>query len=98
MCVHGSFLPVTPEEVQRAEEQEDVRTIQLPERMRDPYRVLDEIDRAVEVRIVVPPATDLAASQNLAQAARDGKEIPSDVLAKMRADREAAEREQDNAK
>jgi hypothetical protein len=94
MRTSGCLLPTTPEEVEKAEGETEVVDGRLPEKLLDPYRLLDQWSVLDAVPSSAETVIDQNVMMNLAQAARDGKPIPPDVEAIMNCDREAAEREQ----
>ena len=79
------FLPQTPEEVKAAEAEFDEERVELPQSLRDPLAVLDRKAKTCVV-LRFPAQPDLAAAENLACAAKNGKDIPPDVLAQMELD------------
>jgi len=92
----GSWmLPQTAEEVRHAEEELASNPEELPAGLANPYSVLDQPSREIRLGKLVGTDRDLSLEQNLAQAAREGAEIPPQVKEQMRKDREAAENEKD---
>jgi hypothetical protein len=88
----GNFLPQTVEEVEAAEAELAGKPVELPPHLRDPLAILK---RKAKPRAVPhkPVSTDTTAAENMACAARNGSEIPPDVLAQMDADEARAEAE-----
>jgi hypothetical protein len=88
----GWLVPLTPEEVARAEMALALDPVELPESLRDPAAILDEQSKE---RTSFPcPAGESAAAEQLARVAREGGAIPPEVEARIRKDRERAERQQ----
>lgn len=96
----GAFLPQTPEEVEAAQANIDEERIELPPSLRDPLVVLDRAKKLAEILpFPARPAVDTETIENLACAAKNGSEIPPEVLARMEADEQEAKakREEGNA-
>jgi hypothetical protein len=95
MRTQGWILPQTIEDVARAEEMQAQTQLPLPFSLRNPYEVLDRGN--TELRrgqyFAVTPNPDI--EESLAQAAREGREIPPDVRMQMDLDREKSESEED---
>lgn len=96
MIEKGWLIPVTPEEVLIAESALLGEETSPPPSLDDAFAVLNGPSR--QPTLPDPPISlplDKSIAENLARAAREGKEISADIEAKMRADREAAERDAD---
>jgi hypothetical protein len=89
----GLTIPMTEEQVGRAEVEINEAAVRLPERLTDPYRVLDEQSSLSPSMPLAPQDVDSGVVAELARAAREGSAIPASVEAAMRRDRDAAERE-----
>lgn len=86
----GKFLPQTPEEVETAEAELGNERVQLPPSLRDPLAILRRTPRpGAVIKLPAPPDTD--AVNKMACAAKNGSEIPPDVLAQMDADEAQAD-------
>lgn len=99
----GWLPPETEEEVRQAEKRLKEKSDEVPESVSDPVPLLEKLDQQEEAtsrqeeETVVPfpwKERTKEASQELARAAREGKEIPPEVEEKMREDRKQAEEEQ----
>lgn len=91
----GWVLPVTPEDVARIEAKLDEKA-ELPPTLRDPYALFDR-----ETRTQPQPPLTLSNDdvvECLARVAREGKAIPPEIEARMRHDREHAERDADEGR
>jgi hypothetical protein len=88
--LNGSLIPVSPDAVARAETVLENERPQIPSSLATFEQALD---RAKQYRHVNCAPLKLTANmeENLARAAREGKDIAADIEAKMRADRAAAE-------
>src|SRR5262249_15366158 len=88
----GWVLPATPENVARIEAGLD-ESAALPAALSDPYAVFDAVKRPCPRPLLRPSNDDVA--ECLSRVAREGREIPPEVEARMRLDREEAERDAD---
>lgn len=95
MRAAGWVLPKTPQEIELAEKALTEQPVNLPERLVDPYAVLDRSSKAIRLGAEFPGPQSISAEQNLAQAAREGGEIPPDVQEQMKQDRQAAKDDAD---
>lgn len=93
----GWLPPETEEDVARAEEELAREPVPLPEDLKDPSAVIQRLTRC-EPRSPLGLPSSAETEGNLARAAREGGEIPEEAEERMRADREAAEREADGKK
>lgn len=95
MIAKGWLIPLIPDEVEIAEKaMPNVETEALPASLADPFSILDGPSREPEARRPAPPSlVDETIAKAWSRAAREGKDISEDIEAKMRADREAAERD-----
>ncbi len=85
----GKFLPQTPAEVAVAEAELGDAEVELPPALRDPLALLArKSPSAAPLRTVMP---DASAVENMACAAKNGSDIPPDVLAQMDADEAQAD-------
>jgi len=91
MRLGGWILPQTPEEVLQAEKGLSESPVTLPEGLTDPYAVLERPRRTIHLGGQTGARPDTSVEHNLAQAAREGGEIPPEVRERMRNDRRAAE-------
>lgn len=88
----GKFLPRTPEEIEAAEAELGDEEVQLPPSLQDPLAVLS-CKPGPRATINRPAPPDAEAVDNMACAAKNGSEIPPDVLAQMDADEAEADTE-----
>jgi hypothetical protein len=86
-------VPVTEAEVRQAEEEIAGQDFQLPQRLADPFRILNEETGSGSTPAPVVAAEDDTIVEELARAAREGSLISPLVEAAMQRDREAAEGE-----
>lgn len=88
----GKFLPQSEEEVETAEAELASKPVELPPSLRDPLAILR---RKAKPRAVpnLPAPADTDAAENMACAARNGSNIPPEVLAQMEADEARADAE-----
>jgi len=96
MRLGGWILPQTPAEVLQAEKGLSESPVTLPEGLADPYAVLDRPRRTIHFGWQTGARHDTSVEQNLAQAAREGGEIPPEVRKRMQKDRRAAEGKADD--
>jgi len=87
----GRIVPRTEEEVANAEARIKEENIKLPDGLTMPPSGPPPNDDAEAEPLRQKPQT--AASENLARAARCGKDIPPEILQRMEKDRLSAERE-----
>jgi hypothetical protein len=87
----GWILPQSTEEVLRAERELAEHPVPLPTELANPYAILDRPDRSIPVAGSIGALRDAATELNLAQAAREGSEIPPEVREQMDSDRKRAE-------
>ncbi len=93
----GWTVPQTEDEVRQAESELTKHPTDLPEAMRDLGSALERAEqRQSSVPHPLPLPGDPTIEQNLARAAREGGPIPPEIEARLRRDREAAERELDD--
>jgi hypothetical protein len=90
MRVAGWMLPKSPQEIQRAEKALTDQPVRLPDRLADPYAVLARPSKAIRIGTNLPAPQSPSTEQNLAQAAREGGEIPPETQEQMKRDRRAA--------
>jgi hypothetical protein len=98
MVQAGWTVPTAPEDVAAAETQLAGKRIPLPEALREPGAVFERPDTEAggeARRIPFPGSADIDAT--LARAAREAGRLTPEVEEAMRRDREAAERELDDA-
>lgn len=96
MIEKGWVIPTTPEEVAIAEAAGLGTSDAQPEAMSDPMAVLKKGRTNPDpIAGSISPAPSSATQDNFARAAREGKEISPEVMEKMKADREAAERDKE---
>jgi hypothetical protein len=89
------MIPQTVNDVRLAEEEIASSSVNLPAEIADPYSVMDRERQGIRITDPLQADRDLGLEQNLAQAARDGGEIPPEVREQMQKDRKAAEKEND---
>ena len=95
MRIHGWILPQTAHDVEKAEEELRASPIDLPPPLVDPFALLSRQRRGVRLKSELFATIDSGLEENLAQAAREGKDIPPNIRQRMRMDREAAQKETD---
>ena len=92
----GWLIPRSEEEVAAAEAAPAARTVEIPEALRDPRRVLDRPHSSGRRYVPLPASADVEAA--LARAAREAGHLTPEIERRMRLDRQAAEREMDDAR
>jgi len=93
----GELLPASIEDVSKLEAEIEANPVALPESLRDASAVYEQIHTRTRPPSTIPLPVQNNVAEGLARAAREGGEISSEVQAKMREDREAAEREQEHS-
>ena len=95
----GVLLPNDEKDVLISAPEIDLAACQLPESLRDPQTTLEHGRGVLRKGFSNRPVSETPseASVALAQAARNGKAIPQDMLDKMHEDRAAAERDSGKA-
>jgi hypothetical protein len=88
----GAFVPQTPEEVEAAEADLGDEEVKLSPSLQDPLAILGRRPRPRAIP-KPPVSADADAVENMACAAKNGSEIPPDVLAQMDADETEADTE-----
>ena len=89
----GWIIPQTEADVSRAEAEIAVGEYEeLPSKLRDPYAVLKRSSERQAKVLSLQQADDDEMTEQMARAARFGKDIPPEIEERMRQDREAAER------
>ena len=91
----GKIIPQTPDEVARAEAEDQVSPTKLPERLRNPDLFGQAPCKTGSRPLRFPSVGANPAVENLARAAREGGTISPEVEARMERDRAEAEREAD---
>ena len=91
----GWRLPESDEEIAEAEQWVEEHPLDLPDEITDPEQALGSSRRFMKRPLRTLPNEDVVAD-NLARAAREGKEIPPEIEARMKKDREDAERKEDD--
>jgi len=86
----GWGIPLSEEEVAKAEGELEKSPVDIPIGLEDPSRLLKKIDSNQLVTKSLGH-TDPGTVDNLARAAREGGEIPPDVEERMKHDRDLAE-------
>jgi hypothetical protein len=86
----GWSIPLSEDEVARAEKEQEKNPVELPKGMEDPTRLLEKIKTSPPV-VTNSPSVPKFTEENLARAAREGGEITPDVEERMRQDRKEAE-------
>jgi hypothetical protein len=93
----GWIIPQTEADVSRAEAQMAMEDCEeLPTALRDPYAVLRRSSEMKARVMSLHVAQDDNTPELLARAAREGKGIPKEIEARMKRDREAAEKKSAN--
>lgn len=87
---HGYLFPETDEQISIFEENMD--QVPIPEDLNSPDFVFKSKRRIIKKNPVVFDNSE--GEKNWAIAARDGKDIPSDILEKMKKDKEEAKKKQ----
>jgi len=88
MRLDGWILPQTPDEVSMAEADLAGDPVRLPPGLTDPYSVLERPSQGIRVGGQPEVVPNGGVEQNLAQAAREGGEIPPEVHEQMQKDRD----------
>lgn len=85
---YGYLFPETDEQISKYEE--DIDQFPLPEDLKSPDLIFKSKRRVIKKKTMV--YNNPEGEKNWAIAARDGKEIPSDILEKMKNDRKEAKK------
>lgn len=91
---YGYLFPTTDEQMSIFEE--NMEDIPLPEELESPDFVFENKKRVSKKTAIVIDNSE--GERNWALAARDGKDIPEDMLAKMKKDKEEAKKKQNGNK
>ena len=91
LCATGRIVPQTEDDVAHAEATVDEDRVELPQSLLRPPVRPPSHDVAKATGLPMGSLTPMG--ENLARAARSGKDIPPEVLRRMKKDRERAERE-----
>lgn len=93
--VHGFVFPESDDEVEELYKNCLAGKLSIPEKLKDPAWVFEHNENSNSKVIKLSSSAPKEIVQNLAQAAREGKELSDDILSKMEADRKAAEKERE---
>lgn len=85
----GYVFPETEEELEHLKATVSRKKIQIPDELNDPFQILKK--GKVTTLNSFNVSEDQEIEENLAMAAREGKEIPEDILSQMEQDRKDAE-------
>lgn len=85
---YGYLFPETDEQMSKYEE--DIDQISLPDDLNSPDLIFKSKRRTIKKKTMVYSNSE--SEKNWAIAARDGKEIPSDILEKMKNDKKEAKK------
>ena len=98
MNIMGWFIPVTDEQLEKAEQRLATDLTNLPTDLQDPYAVFDgDNAKSSAANPDSPMVTEfLEETEALAWAARKGQSIPSDIRDKMWRDRNKIEEQAQN--
>jgi hypothetical protein len=94
MAAVGWRVPVTDDEVARAEEELATAPVAMPDVLADPARVFAWPGREDAPRVIAFPA-DAEADTAMSRAAREGGRLTPEVRETMRRDRQAAQESMD---
>jgi len=89
---YGHLFPTTDEQMSVFED--NMENIPLPEELESPDFVFKGKKQTFKQKTIVFDNSE--GERNWALAARDGKEIPEDILAKMKKDKEEAKKKNEN--
>ena len=86
---HGYIFPASEEELKLSEENISMMEFEIPDKLNDPLEILKlgRIEKVSEFNSFY----DAEIEENLAQAAREGSNIPDDVWEQMEKDRKKEE-------
>lgn len=87
----GLMIPVSVQEVEKAEAEIDEQTVRLPESLEDPFTFLNRPRRSNVLRFRRASEPNDGFQEELARVAREGSEISDEVADRMRRDRQEAE-------
>lgn len=90
--VHGFIFPDTDDEVEEFRQTHMAFLKPLPAELENPMTVFNR--EQSKIRRKLGPAFDQEVIENLAQAAREGKDIPEEIRKRMESDRQQAENDQ----
>ena len=89
---HGYLFPTTDEQMSVFEESIDY--IPLPKELESPDFVFEDKKQTLKKRVIAIDNSE--GERNWALAAREGKDIPEDMLAKMKRDKEEAKKKKND--
>lgn len=89
----GFLFPTTDDEVKAFENEFDINSVELPENLQNPIKVLKK-DKVTKVSQQEATVIDMNTVENLNMAARNGEKIPEEILNQMKKDRENAENDE----
>ncbi len=87
---YGYIFPETEDELKHFEESISKMKLNFPDKFNDPLKIL-EVGKIEKIEGYIT-FSDEEIEENLAQAAREGSEIPDEVLKQMEIDRQKAEK------
>ena len=90
--VHGFIFPDTEDEVEEFRQTHMAFLMPLPAELEDPMTVFNREQPAIRRKLGLVPGQEVI--DNLAQAAREGKDISEDIRKRMESDRRQAEDDQ----
>lgn len=90
--VHGFIFPDTDDEVEEFRQTHMVFLTPLPAELEDPRAVFHREQPAFRRKLGLTPDQEVV--DNLAQAAREGKDISEEIRKRMESDRQQAENDQ----
>lgn len=93
---HGYIFPESEEELKVLEEKISMMHFEIPDKLNDPLEIL-KVGRIEKVS-KVDSFYDAELEENLAQAAREGSNIPDDVWEQMEKDRKKEENKNNDKK
>ncbi len=92
MRAGGWLLPQNADEVRAIEKAMESDPPEIPDRLADPYALLNTKRPKKDPDISLDSVRDPGIEENLSRVAREGKPISAEVAERMRKDREAAKR------
>jgi hypothetical protein len=93
LCKFGYIFPETEEQLKDLKAKISKEKISLPIELKDPFKIIEN-GRITSISSLTFDNKEI--EENMAMAAREGKEIPEDILKQMAQDRNEAEEKKDD--
>jgi hypothetical protein len=87
---HGFLFPETQTELEIVKSKKEIEEVPLPSELEDPMQIIRRGKIESISSVEFPENSDV--EENLARAAREGKDIPDDVKNQMKKDKDSSKR------